>query len=51
MLVNVLITALVLALIAAFPRWPYSREWGFSPSVGIAVILLIVVLLRLGNVV
>jgi hypothetical protein len=43
MLGTVLIVLLILALIGAFPRWGYSRGWGYGPS-GLTGVLLIVVL-------
>lgn len=43
MLGTILIVLLILALIGAFPRWAYSRGWGYGPS-GITGVLLIVVL-------
>ena len=43
MLGTVLIVILILALLGAFPRWGYSRGWGYGPS-GIVGVLLIVVL-------
>jgi hypothetical protein len=43
MLGTILIILLVLALLGAFPRWGYSRGWGYGPS-GIAGVLLIIVL-------
>ncbi|WP_158749461.1 DUF3309 domain-containing protein [Acidobacterium sp. S8] len=51
MLVDVLIVILVLMLIGAFPAWPYSRNWGYYPSGGLGLILLIVIVLLLLNVV
>ena len=45
-MVTIMIAGLVLILIGALPVWPYSREWGFSPSAGTAVVLVLVVLLR-----
>jgi hypothetical protein len=47
MLVDVLIVILVLMLIGAFPSWPHSRNWGYYPSGGISLILLIVIVLLL----
>jgi hypothetical protein len=47
MLVDVLIVILVLMLIGAFPAWPYSRSWGYYPSGGVGLILLILVILLL----
>ena len=31
---------LVITLIAVFPAWPYSRDWGYWPSAGVSVALL-----------
>lgn len=44
-MITALIAALVLVLIGSFPVWPHSREWGYSPSGGVGVVLLLVVLL------
>jgi Protein of unknown function (DUF3309) len=50
-MLTILIVLLVLALIGAFPSWPYSRSWGFYPSGGIGLVLVIVVILLLMRVV
>jgi hypothetical protein len=42
-----LILVLVILLLAAAPRWPYSRDWGYYPSGGLGTILLIVLVLML----
>src|SRR4030095_7912140 len=47
MLSTILIVILVLILIGALPTWPYSGGWGFYPSGGLGVILLIVIVLAL----
>jgi len=47
MLGTVLIILLVLALLGAFPLWGYSRDWGYWPSGGEGLALLIVVILVL----
>jgi Protein of unknown function (DUF3309) len=47
MLSNVLIVVLVLALVGALPTWPYSAGWGFYPSGGLGIIVLIVLVLLL----
>ncbi|PYL16537.1 MAG: DUF3309 domain-containing protein [Verrucomicrobia bacterium] len=44
---TILLIILVLLLIGAFPTWPYSSGWGYYPSGGIGLILLIVLLLAL----
>lgn len=43
----VLLIILILLLIGAFPRWPYSRNWGYAPSGGLGLILLIIIILLL----
>lgn len=51
MLGTILIVLLVLALLGAFPRWGYSRSWGYGPSGLVGVLLIIVLVLALtGNV-
>jgi uncharacterized protein DUF3309 len=46
-MITILLIILVLMLIGAFPSWPYSRGWGYYPTGGIGLILLIVVVLML----
>lgn len=40
----ILLIVLVLALLGAIPTWPHSRSWGYYPSGGIGLILLIIVI-------
>jgi hypothetical protein len=47
MLSTVLIVVLVLALIGALPTWPYSSGWGYYPSGGLGLVVLIVLVLLL----
>jgi hypothetical protein len=47
MLGTILIVILVMALLGALPRWPHSREWGYVPTGGVGLILLVVVILLL----
>jgi hypothetical protein len=42
-----LILLLLLLVIGAFPMWPYSTGWGYYPSGGLGLILLILVILLL----
>jgi hypothetical protein len=49
MLSTVLIVILVLALVGALPAWPYSTGWGYYPSGGLGIILLVVVVLLLSG--
>ncbi len=47
---TILLIILVLLLIGALPAWPYSSGWGYWPSGGLGLILLIVIILALtGN--
>jgi hypothetical protein len=43
----ILIILLVLLLVGALPTWPYSSDWGYYPSSGLGLILLILVVLLL----
>jgi hypothetical protein len=45
MLGMILIIFLILALVGAFPRWGHSREWGYFPTGGLGLVLLVVVIL------
>jgi len=44
---TILIVILVLLLIGALPTWPYSRSWGYYPSGGVGLMVLILVILLL----
>jgi hypothetical protein len=44
---TILLIVLVLILIGAIPAWPHSRKWGYGPSGGVGLIVLIVVVLLL----
>ena len=45
MLRTVLLVILVLVLLGSLPTWPYSTGWGYYPSGGLGLILLIVIIL------
>lgn len=44
---TVLLVILVLLLLGALPMWPYSSGWGYYPSGGLGLLLLIVLVLAL----
>ena len=46
-MVTILIVILVLMLLGAIPAWPHSRSWGYAPSGGLGLILLILLILLL----
>jgi hypothetical protein len=47
MLRTILIIFLVLILLGSLPAWPYSTGWGYYPSGGLGLVLLIVIILAL----
>jgi Protein of unknown function (DUF3309) len=42
---TILLVVLILMIIGAFPGWPHSRGWGYGPSGGLGLILIILVVL------
>jgi hypothetical protein len=44
MLRTVLVVLLLLALLGAAPFWPYSSGWGYFPSLGFLLVLIVVLL-------
>jgi hypothetical protein len=46
---TILIIFLVLLLLGVLPSWPYSSSWGYGPSGGIGLILVILVILILAG--
>jgi hypothetical protein len=50
MLGTILLVVLILMLLGALPRWPHSRTWGYYPSGGLGLLLVVlIVLLALGR--
>jgi hypothetical protein len=43
----IILIVLVLLLIGAFPAWPHSRSWGYYPSGGLGLVLVILLVLYL----
>jgi hypothetical protein len=44
---TILLIVVVLLLIGAIPAWPHSRSWGYGPSGGIGLVVLILLILLL----
>lgn len=42
-----LLILLFVLLFAVFPSWPYSRDWGYYPSGGLGLVVIVLVLLML----
>lgn len=49
MLGTILIVLLILALIGAVPTWGHSQSWGYGPSGGLGLVLIIVIVLLLSG--
>ncbi len=41
---NILLILLIILFIGAIPRWPYSRNWGYVPSSGFGLVLIVLVI-------
>jgi hypothetical protein len=47
MLGTILIVILILMLLGAMPTWNHSQNWGYAPSGGLGLLVLVVVVLLL----
>jgi hypothetical protein len=43
----ILVIVLVLALLGVIPAWPHSRGWGYGPTGGVGLIVLVLIVLLL----
>jgi hypothetical protein len=48
---TILLVVLILLCLGALPTWPYSRSWGYYPSGGLGLVVLILVILVLARMV
>ncbi len=46
---TILLVLLVLLLIGALPAWPYSRGWGYYPSGGLGLVVVVLLVLLLAG--
>jgi hypothetical protein len=46
---TILLVILILLLIGALPLWPYSSGWGYYPSGGVGLLVLILIILLLAG--
>jgi hypothetical protein len=44
---TILLVVVVLLLLGALPTWPYSRGWGYYPSGGLGLVVIILIVLLL----
>ncbi len=45
MLSTILLVVLVLMLLGSFPAWPHSKSWGYGPSGGLGLVVVILLVL------
>jgi hypothetical protein len=45
MLRTILLVLLILMLFGAIPTWPHSRDWGYGPSSGLGLVLIVLLIL------
>lgn len=43
----ILLVIVLLMMVGAFPAWPHSRSWGYYPSGGLTIILIILLVMLL----
>ncbi|HEX5123798.1 MAG TPA: DUF3309 family protein [Rhodanobacteraceae bacterium] len=44
---TIILVILILLLVFGLPTWPYSRGWGYYPSGGIGLLVIILIILLL----
>jgi hypothetical protein len=49
MLMTILLVVVVLALVGSVPAWPHSRGWGYYPSGGLGLVLVVLLVLFLAG--
>lgn len=48
-MIALLVILLVLMSIGSLPAWPHSREWGYAPSGGLGLVIIILLVLILSG--
>ena len=44
---TILLIVLILMLFGAFPRWGHSKNWGYGPSGGLGLLVIVILILML----
>ncbi len=44
---TILLIVLILLLVGALPTWPHSRNWGYYPSSGLGLVVVVLIILLL----
>jgi hypothetical protein len=48
-MITILLVVVVLMLLGALPAWPHSRQWGYYPSGGLGLVVLVLLVLILAG--
>ena len=48
-MLTILLVIVVLMLLGVLPAWPHSRSWGYGPSGGLGLVVLVLVVLLLSG--
>lgn len=48
-MITILLVIVILMVLGALPTWPYSRSWGYYPSGGLGLVLVILIVLMLAR--
>ncbi len=48
-MLTILLVILILMLLGVLPAWPHSRKWGYGPSGGLGLVVVILVVLLLSG--
>jgi hypothetical protein len=48
-MITILLVLAVLMLLGVLPRWPHSRSWGYGPTGGVGLVVLVLVVLALSG--
>ena len=43
----ILTVVLIIALVGSIPKWPHSKGWGYFPSAGLGLVLLVLLILAI----
>jgi hypothetical protein len=44
---TILLIVVIVMLIGAFPTWPHSKNWGYGPSGGLGLVVIVIIVLLL----
>ncbi|HET8938107.1 MAG TPA: DUF3309 domain-containing protein [Polyangiales bacterium] len=48
-MLTILLVVLIVAALASAPAWPHSRGWGYYPSGGLGIVVIVLIVLMLSG--